>query len=229
MGPKLKAPVAFKVDKYKAKDHGRRQTSLEHVFSLIPPRRTMSHLEREEASMLVEQLMAWLSGDSNEPSSPGGSAAEESFRPDILIQQLLNHAFGVEGRDNIMRFLLTCVVTGLTDEKVDNMQFEDVLAFYADGLDTWTVEMQIAAVEELKEFAAHIVDHFLVPCKHLHCLLISFQSDLAGHTDGVFNSKGSWRPHSVSETVFLEWHGQGIRSSDNRETRERISSTMLRT
>jgi hypothetical protein len=161
------ALAPFTVDQYQAKSHLRRQSALMNAFYIQPLGRMMTTDERCEATRLVETLFSWHEQLQPAHYTRPDAHAGSSFRPGVLLREVLDQALGVEGRDNIMRYILTCVVTHFTDQKVDDVDYRDVRSFFASGLDNWPEWNRYQAVERLIEVANHLCDHFLAPCKQL--------------------------------------------------------------
>jgi hypothetical protein len=141
--------------------HTRRRESLEHEFSIQPPKELLSAADRRVAEANIGTCLTWY--DTLGPTERLKTTKRwPSIRSSALVREMLCQALSQLACDNIMRYFLTCIVTEFTAEKPDDVDFRRVHQHLA-NLSHWSTDKQQRVVARVDDFAVHIVNHFLAP------------------------------------------------------------------
>jgi hypothetical protein len=138
-----------------AQPHHRHQASLESVIDLSNTTASLSTTERSQAALTFDRIINYSS--SHEPPKLPGDVGREYGRAK-LIKLIHDHAISDAGRDSILRYSLTCLVTDSTELE----EFPRVLSNLID-FDDWSVSKKGSIVERVQHFADHLVDGFFIP------------------------------------------------------------------
>jgi hypothetical protein len=138
-----------------AQSHHRHQASLESVIDFSNAAASLSTTERSQAILTFDRIINYSS--SHELPKIPGDAGREYGRAK-LIKLVYDHAISDAGRDNILRYFLTCLVTDSTELE----EFPRVLSNLID-FDDWSVSKKGSIVERVRDFADHLVDGFFIP------------------------------------------------------------------
>src|ERR1700733_2343636 len=138
-----------------AQPHHRHQASLESVIDFSNTTASLSTTERSQATLTFDRIINYSS--SHEPPKLPGDAGREYERAK-LIKLIYDHAISDAGRDSILRYFLTYLVTNSTELE----EFPRVLSNVID-FDEWSVSKKGSIVERVQYFADHLVDGFFIP------------------------------------------------------------------
>jgi hypothetical protein len=136
-----------------AQPHRRHQASLESVIDFSNAA-SLSTAERSQATLTFDRIINYFS---HEPPKLPGDTGREYGRAK-LIKLIYDHAISDAGRDSILRYFLTCLVTDSTELE----EFPHVLSNLID-FDDWSVSKKGSIVERVQDFADHLVDGFFIP------------------------------------------------------------------
>jgi len=118
---------------------------------------SLSTNERRQATLAFDRIINYCS--SHELSNTPGDAGRRYGRAK-LVKLVYDHAISEAGRDNILRYFLTSIVT----QPIEVDEFPRVLTNLI-GFDTWDITKKESIVERVRDFADHLVDGFFVPCE----------------------------------------------------------------
>ena len=159
-----------------AQPHHRHQASLESVIDLSNTTASLSMTERSQATLTFDRIINYSS--SHEPPKLPGDTGREYGRAK-LIKLIYDHAISDAGRDNILRYFLSCLVTDL----IELEELPRVLSNLID-FDDWNESKKGSLVERVRNFADHLVDGFFIPRKS------PFSKAYLATTDASLHSKG---------------------------------------
>jgi hypothetical protein len=159
-----------------AQAHHRHQVSLESVIDFSNTAASLSTTERSQATLTFNRIINYSS--SHELLKVPGDAGR-GYRRAKLIKLVYDHAISDVGRDNILRYFLTCLVTDL----IKLEEFPRVLSDLID-FDDWNKFKKGSLVERVRNFADYLVNDFFILRKS------SFSKVYLAITDASLHSKG---------------------------------------
>lgn len=142
-----------------AQPHHRDQVSLESVIDSSTTTASLSTDERGRATFTFDRIINYCSSHES-PNIPGDVG--RNYGRAKLVKLVYDHAISEAGRDNILRYFLTSLVTDSTEVEEFPRVLTNLISF-----DNWDMSKKESIVERVRDFADHLVDGFFVPCKYI--------------------------------------------------------------
>ncbi len=102
---------------------------------VTPPTEGLSHHDRAFASDAIETILRWhleLREDRAIKGVPHPVRPYLCVRPVTMVRALIAEAVGAAGQDNMMLYVLACIMTAFMNALPETLRLSDVTQFFAD-------------------------------------------------------------------------------------------------
>jgi hypothetical protein len=197
---------------------------------ITPPPEGLSHHDRAFASQVIETILRWrldLREDRAVRGTPQSVRPYLCVRPVAMVRALITEAVGAAGRDNMMLYVLACIMTAFMSAVPETLRLSDVTQFFADHA-LWSAAKRQTAANRVDAIAMHNVYHFLSRSRSASCffgskpicMVVSYLGSYAYLVRLLVLAPGGKTPEPLSSLSVGQNEARVTRSTRKKAVRE---------